>query len=109
MSQWSNQGGAPYPQQQYPMHSGPRPDTGGIQTSAIFLIIVGVLCTGMIPAIFGIVALAQMNTDPDSARRMNKIGWIIAIVLIALAVLFVVAYIVFVVVLSAGMFAVGSS
>lgn len=109
MSQWSNQGGAPYPQQQYPMHSGPRPDTSGIQTSAIFLIIVGVLCSGMIPAIFGIVALAQMNTDPDSARRMNKIGWIIAIVLIVLGVLFFVAYIVFVVVLGVSMAAVGSS
>lgn len=63
------------------------PDRGSIQTSAIILIIVGFLCGGMIPAIFGIIALAQLDSNPHSARQMNKVGWIIAVILIALSLL----------------------
>lgn len=52
-----------------------------LQTQAIILLITGVLCGGMIPVIFGIIALTQLDTNPASARSMIKIGWIIAIVL----------------------------
>ena len=34
----------------------PAPDRGSIQTSAILLIVLGFLCAGWIPAIFGIAA-----------------------------------------------------
>ena len=58
----------------------PAPDRGSIQTSAILLIVLGVLCGGLIPTIFGIIALVQMESDPRSARTMNKVGWIVLFV-----------------------------
>ncbi len=73
----------------------PVPDRGSIQTSAILLIVFGFLCAGWIPAIFGIIALAQMTSDPSSARTMNKVGWILLWVILGLIVLAVVAYLVF--------------
>ena len=42
----------------------PAPDRGSIQTSAILLIVLGFLCGGWIPTIFGIIALVQMESDP---------------------------------------------
>ena len=77
------------------MTSQPVPDRGSIQTSAILLIVLGFLCAGWIPAIFGIIALVQMESDPGSARTMNKVGWIILCVIVGLAVLAVLAYFVF--------------
>lgn len=52
-----------------------------MQTNAIILIIAGVLCGAMIPAIFGIIAMTQLDTNPPSARTMLKVGWIIFVVL----------------------------
>lgn len=75
-----------YPPQGY------SPDRGSIQTSAIWLIVVGLLCGGTVPAIFGIIALVQMDKDPQQARQMNKVGWIIFWVLLGLAIVGVVAY-----------------
>lgn len=69
----------------------PVPDRSSIQTNAIVLIVVGFLCGVMIPAIFGIVALVQLDSDPESARRMNRIGWIICAVLVGVTLLAVVA------------------
>ncbi len=70
------------------------PDRGSVQTNAIILIVVGLMCGGMIPSIFGIIALAQMDTDIDSARRMNRYGWISAAILAGLAILAILLYIV---------------
>lgn len=75
-----------YPPQGY------SPDRGSIQTSAIWLIVVGFLCGGTIPAIFGIIALVQMDTDPHQARQMNKVGWIVFWVLLGVGILFALAY-----------------
>ena len=77
------------------MTSQPVPDRGSIQTSAILLIVLGLLCAGWIPAIFGIIALVQMESDPRSARTMNKVGWIILWVIVGIAVLAIVAYLLF--------------
>lgn len=65
----------------------PAPDRSSIQTNAIILIVVGVMCGGMVPMIFGIIALTQLDSDPESARQMNKIGWIIFAVIIGVTVL----------------------
>lgn len=70
----------------------PSPDRESVQTSAILLIVVGFLCAGTLPAIFGIIALVTMDTDLHSARRMNKIGWISFWVILGLIILFVIAY-----------------
>src|SRR5690625_7277560 len=51
----------------------PAPDRSSIQTNAIILIVVGVMCGGMVPMVFGIIALTQLDSDPEAARRMNKI------------------------------------
>lgn len=67
--------------------AGPLPDRSSLQTSAIILIVVGLLCGGTIPAIFGIIALVQMDNDPTTAQKMNKVGWIIFWVMLALIVL----------------------
>lgn len=81
------------PPMSYPGAPGqPSPDRGSIQTSAILLIVAGFLCGGTIPAIFGIIALVQMDTDPRSARQMNKVGWILFWVFFGLIILFVIAY-----------------
>ncbi|WP_299303378.1 hypothetical protein [uncultured Brachybacterium sp.] len=76
---------------------GPLPDRSKLQSSAIILIVVGFLCGGTIPAIFGIIALVQMDSDPYSAQKMNKIGWILFWVMLALIVLFIIVYVVFMV------------
>ncbi|MGY5764489.1 hypothetical protein ACXET9_04720 [Brachybacterium sp. DNPG3] len=72
-------------------------DQSSIRTSAIILIIVGAVCGGMIPTIFGIIALVQLDTNPASARQMNKVGWIVFWVLLAISVLAIIAYIAFMV------------
>lgn len=71
----------------------PAPDRDSIRTNAIILIVAGALCGGMLPMVFGIIALVQVDTDPNSARTMNKIGWITLIVILVLLVLFFVVYI----------------
>lgn len=73
----------PYPQPR----PAPAPDRSAIQTRAIILIVAGALCGGMIPAIFGIIALVQLDTDPHSARTMNKVGLILLIILGAIVVI----------------------
>ena len=76
---------------------GPVPDKRSLQNNAIILIVVGFLCGGTLPAIFGIIALVQMETDPFSAQKMNKIGWIIFWVMLGLIVLGIILYVVFMV------------
>lgn len=69
----------------------PAPDRSTLQTHAIILIVLGALCGSFLPSIFGIIALVQLDTNPASARTMNKVGWIILVigaVLIVLAIVF---------------------
>ena len=73
----------------------PAPDRGSIQTSAILLIVLGFMCGGWITTIFGIIALVQMESDPSSARTMNKVGWIVFCVIVGLVILGILAYFVF--------------
>lgn len=74
---------------------GPLPDRSSLQTRAIILIVLGFLCGGMLPAVFGIIALVQIDSDPYSAQRMNKVGWIIFWVLLGLYLLFFIGYVLF--------------
>lgn len=74
---------------------GPLPNRSSLQNSAIFLIVAGFLCGGFLPAIFGIIALVQLDSDPYTAQKMNKVGWIIFWVLLAVFVLAIIAYVVF--------------
>jgi len=76
--------------------AGPLPDRSSLQTSAIILIVIGFLCGGTLPAIFGIIALVQMDSDPYSAQRMNKVGWILFWVILGLIVLFIIGYVLFI-------------
>lgn len=97
-------GGAPHGGYAPPQ---PPPDAGSIQGQAIAQIVLGLLCGGMIPAILGIVALVQMNTDPAGARKLLKIGWILfavfaAIILVIVALQFIVPLILLVVLGTAG-------
>lgn len=71
---------------------GPLPDRGPLQTSAILLIVFGFLCGGTLPAIFGIIAIVQLDSDPYSAQKMTKIGWIIFWVTLGLIILGIVLY-----------------
>src|SRR5690625_3683963 len=68
----------------------PAPDRSSIQTNAIILIVVGVMCGGMVPMVFGIIALTQLDSDPEPARRMNKIGWMVFAASIGFSVLMLV-------------------
>lgn len=70
----------------------PAPDRSSIQTNAIILIVVGVLCGAMAPMIFGVIALTRLDSDPQSARRMNKIGWIVCAAIVGLIVLMIVLW-----------------
>lgn len=79
--------------------AGPVPDRSSLQTKAIILIVVGLLCGGTLPAVFGIIALVQLDSDPYTAQRMNKVGWILFWVMLGLFVLFIIAYVLFAVVL----------
>lgn len=73
----------------------PLPDRNSLQTNSILLIVLGVVCGGTIPAIFGIIALVQMDSDPYSAQRMNKVGWIVFWVMLGLLVLLFVGVVLF--------------
>lgn len=73
----------------------PLPDRGSLQTNAILLIVLGFVCGGTIPAIFGIIALVQMDSDPFSAQKMNKVGWILFWVMLGLFVLLFVGVVLF--------------
>lgn len=66
---------------------GPLPDRSSLQTNAILLIVLGFLCGGTIPAIFGIIALVQIDNDPSNAQKMNKVGWIVFWAMLGLIVL----------------------
>lgn len=81
---------------------GPVPDRSSLQTNSIILIVVGFLCGGMLPTIFGIIALVQMDTDPYSSKKMNKIGWIIMIVSWILAIVGIIIYALFMVLVVGG-------
>lgn len=76
---------------------GPVLDRSSMQTSAIILIVFGFFCGGTLPAIFGIIALVQLDSDPYTAQKMNRIGWILFWVMLGLIVLFVIAYVLFMV------------
>ncbi|WP_114854732.1 DUF4190 domain-containing protein [Brachybacterium sp. YJGR34] len=67
-------------------------DKDALRTNAIILTVVGFLCGGTIPAIFGIIALVQLDTNPASAQSMAKVGWIIFWVLLAVGILFAVLW-----------------
>lgn len=75
----------------YPGPLPPVPDRSSIQTNSIILIVAGLLCGFMIPSVFGIIALTELDKNPENARRMNKIGWIILIIVGALIVISVLA------------------
>lgn len=79
----------------YPQPMQPLPERRSLQNSAILLIVLGFLCGGTLPAIFGIIALVQIDSDPYSAQKMNKVGWILFWVMLALLVLFLVVYVLF--------------
>lgn len=85
-------GGAQYaPPQQFVPGAPVRPaDHSRLQTNAIVLIVVGALCGAMLPAVFGIIALAQLNSDPASSRTMIKVGWIVFIVCAVLLTIFII-------------------
>ncbi|HLQ79975.1 MAG TPA: hypothetical protein VK122_02685 [Brachybacterium sp.] len=76
--------------------AGPLPDRSSLQTHAIILIVLGFLCGVGLPAVFGIIALVQMDSDPYSAQRMNKVGWIVFWAMLGLLVLFIIAYVLFI-------------
>lgn len=69
----------------------PVPDRSSIQTSSILLIVAGVVCGTLVPTVFGIIALTQLDRDPESARRLNRVGWICCAVLLGLYLLLVLA------------------
>ncbi|MGP9537032.1 hypothetical protein ACT3SP_03430 [Brachybacterium sp. AOP43-C2-M15] len=81
---------------------GPLPDRGSLQNSSIVLIVLGFLCGGTLPAIFGIISIVQLDSDPYSAKKMNKVGWILFWVLLALIIVGALLYIL----LMVGVFAV---
>lgn len=69
-------------------------DRKSLQNGAILLIVFGLLCGGTLPAIFGIISLVQLDSNPSSAQTMNKVGWIIFWVTIGIAVLVILLYVV---------------
>lgn len=96
------QGG--YPAYQAPgQWQAPPPGYGAAptqNTSALVLTIISGITTvtcclpGIIPLIFGILALTKNSTDPEGSRKMAKWGWIAYAACIILSILAVVAFIV---------------
>lgn len=64
----------------------PEPLRSQIINSAIGVLVVGFLCGGTIPAILGIIALTQVDSNPQSAQTLNKVGWILCIVFAVLII-----------------------
>lgn len=84
---WQGYGPAPTPART------PEPLRSKISNQSIALIVVGLLC-GTIPAILGIIALTQVDSDPASAQSLLKWGWILCGVILGLLILaFVLSFI----------------
>lgn len=79
-----------------PVYRTPEPLRGSIVSRAIVIIVIGVFLGGL-PAIFGIIALVQVDTDPVSAQNMLRWGKITLIVVGSIIALFVLLYIGFMV------------
>ncbi|WP_338750099.1 hypothetical protein [Janibacter alittae] len=73
-------------------------------TSAVVLSVIsgvltlsGICClVGLIPLIFGILGITQNASDPEHAKKMTRIGWIVLVLLSLLVVLAIIVAIVFV-------------
>lgn len=71
----------------------PESNTSGIVLTVVSAIAMFTCCFGVFPLIFGILSLTKNSTDPEGARRMSKIGWIVfavtAVILVAIVIAFV--------------------
>lgn len=73
-------------------------------TSAIVLSVIsgvltisGVCCVvGLVPLIFGVLGITQNASDPEHARKMTRIGWIVLVLLSLLVVLAIIGAVLFV-------------
>lgn len=64
------------------------------KNNALVLIIVGALCAGVLPAIFGVLAYLKGDEDPHEARKMQKWGWIAFAIIWAISIILIIVYIV---------------
>lgn len=74
------------------------PNTSAIVLTVISgLLVITVYCCpiGAIPLVLGVVGIAQQASDPENARRVTTIGWIVLIGLTILALAAVIGLIMF--------------
>ncbi|WP_068251127.1 hypothetical protein [Janibacter corallicola] len=70
------------------------PNTSAIVLTVVSgLLVITVYCCpiGAIPLVLGVLGMAQQASDPESARRMTTIGWVVLIGLTILALAAIIA------------------
>ncbi|MCL6423006.1 hypothetical protein Bequi_06320 [Brachybacterium sp. JHP9] len=83
----------------YPAPQTPVPGAGNetIKKNALIAMIVGFLCGGVIPGIFGLLGYLKADQEPETARKFTKWAWIALIIMWVLTIIFVIIYFVFIV------------
>lgn len=58
-----------------------------IKKNALIAMIVGFVCGGLLPGIFGLLGYLKADTEPETARKFTKWAWIVFIIMWVLMIL----------------------
>jgi hypothetical protein len=74
-------------------------DIEKLKKNALIATIVGFLCGGIIPGVLGLLGYLKADEEPETSRKFTKWSWIAFAVLWVLAILGIIAYIIFIAVI----------
>lgn len=76
-------------------------DIEKIKKNALIATIIGFVLGGAIPGVLGLLGYIKADQEPETAKKFTKWAWIAFIIMWALAILVIIAYIIIFVVLVA--------
>lgn len=69
-------------------------DVANIKKRALIAMIVGFVCGGVVPGIFGLLGYLKAETEPETAKKFTKWAWIVFIILWVVYIILIIVYIV---------------
>ncbi|MGO1283664.1 MAG: hypothetical protein ACTHWF_12295 [Brachybacterium sp.] len=72
-------------------------DIEKLKKNALIATIVGFLCGGAIPGVLGLLGYLKADQEPETAKKFTKWAWIAFAIMWALAIIFIIIYVVFIV------------
>ena len=73
-------------------------DIESIKKNALIATIVGFVCGGAIPGVLGLLGYLKADQEPETAKKFTKWAWIAFAILWGLAIIGIIVYVIFVVV-----------